>query len=206
VFTDPNEVYQFLKGKDPLQRTQIIAYFLAPAFILGISIYGLFGLSINFDKPVAISELRMEIGEKGEYTSKRGVVLIAEPTECEFGLQLGTASKIWSSLDEQMVAENIIRNHLGLKAGTVSGNTPFLGDRGPVALVIDGNLGETIDVSGAREPVDDWRLISRQSSSLLSGAFAGCLLTFGMTFALGMSPVNGDENNASKKRTEPDKD
>ena len=197
MFGETNTIYEFLKGKDPDQRARIIAYFLAPAFILGVSIYGLFGFSINFEKPVALSELKMEINEKGEYASKRGVVLIAEPTACEFVLPLETASKIWSSVDEQTARENVKLNHLGLDAGAVFGNTPLLGEKGPVAIVVDGNLGSEIHVANSREPVDDWRLISRQSSSVLSAAFAACLLMFGMTFALGMAPVESDENHTS---------
>jgi len=203
VFSEGKSIYEVLEGKNPIQRATFIAYVLAPAFILGVSVYGLFGASINFEKPIAIAELKVEIGQKGEYASRRGVVLIAEPSECEFGLPLAGASKIWSSINQQTTPENLSRNHLGIDAGGLYGKAPFLGESGPVTLVVDGSLADQINVSGSQESLDDWRLISRQSSSVLSAAFAACLLTFGMTFALGMSRVEGDENYAGEKRTKP---
>jgi hypothetical protein len=185
---------------------KLAAYFLAPGLILSAALSGVVGgwLSIDFEKPITISELKSEIPAGGEPTEKRGIVLIAEPASKDFRVQLKHVSKIWSSLDSETARSN--NDRLSLSGEELKVITPFVGVNEPVALVVDGELGKDIQVPGGTESVEDWRLSSRRSNSLVSGVLAVCFLMLGMAVPIGTAPVDRDQNNAGQIGTEPDKD
>src|SRR5205085_2898843 len=180
------------------------AYFLAPGMLLSVSISGLVGggLSIDSETGITITELKTEIPGGGAPSARRGIVLIAEPVSKDFRIQLGNASKIWSSLDTETAQLNTDR--LALKGDELKVITPFIGVSEPVTLVVDGDLGKDIQVLGGTEPVEAWRLSSRRSSSLVSGVLAACFLALGMAVATGAPSVDRDKNNASQVGTKPE--
>lgn len=192
-------IFEYLKGKNKDEIARISAYFLAPVLVLGLSLLGFFGGGVaDLDRPIAISELRTQITSEGLSETKRGVVLIAEPTVSEYRIPLGEgASRIWSSLDEEAVRANADR--LQLRAGGLNGRTPFIGVDAPVAIVVDGDLGEEVQVLGGKEATDDWRLTARRSNSLVSSVLAACFFAFGVSLSLATtrSPRLATENTAA---------
>lgn len=196
-------VLEFLKGKSHAEIARISAYVLMPLVVLSWSILGFFGGGgAGLQRPIAISELKTEITGSGEPESRRGVLIIAEPEPSEYRIKLGSgASKIWSSLDEEAARANADR--LMLNGEGFKGKTPFLGVSGPVAVVVDGDLGQDIEVLGGTELVEDWRLSSRRSSSLVSSVLAACFFAFGVSLALatGAPPIDGDKNATSLEGT-----
>lgn len=177
-------IYEFLKNKRKEEIANICAHFLAPAVVLGMSVIGFFGGgAADLDRPIAISELRTEIVGKGEPSPKRGIVIIAEPGSAEYRIPLGPgASRIWSSLDEEAARANADR--LSLNGGGLNGKSPFIGVSGPVAVVVDGDLGKSVQVLGGTEATDDWRLSARRSSSLVSSVLGACFFAFGVSITL----------------------
>lgn len=196
-------VLEFLKGRSHGEIARISAYVLMPLVVLSWSILGfLGGGAVDLERPIAISELRTEINERGEPESRRGIVIIAEPEPSEYRIRLGTgASKIWSSLDEEAARANAGR--LVLSGGGLNGKTPFLGVSGPVAVVVDGDLGQDIEVLGGTERAEDWRLSSRRSNSLVFSVLAACFFAFGVSLALatGAPSIDRDKNTASQEGT-----
>jgi len=195
---DISFVWEILKGRRPHQIARISAYLVAPGLVLAWTISGVNGrpLAIWLEWPVAISELKTEIGANGSLVSKRGIALIVEPVESEYRIPLGLGgSRIWSSLDEETIRSN--RDHLVLNGGGLSNKTPYLGVNGPVAVVVEGELGTEIQVPGGSEPVDDWRLPSRRSLSIVSSVLLACVFAFGISLATGLPPSREDENTAS---------
>jgi len=179
-----NAILDFLKGKNPDELAKVSAFFLAPAVVFGLALLGFFGGSTtDLGRPIAIAELKTEITTKGIPETKRGIVVIAEPTASEYRIPLGTgASRIWSSLDEDTARANADR--LVLSGGGLSGKTPFIGVNGPVTVVVDGDLGKDVQVLGGTEPSEDWRLTSRRSNSLVSSVLAACFFAFGVSLSL----------------------
>ncbi len=195
---DINTIWDFIKGRSDVERAKLSAYILVPGLCLGLTISGVsgWGLAIDLERPVSISELKTEITGKGEPVSKRGIVLIAEPVSSEYRIQLGTgASRIWSSLDEDAARANADR--LVLDGSGLNGKMPFVGVNGPVAVVVDGDLGKDIQVPGGTEQIDDWRLYSRRSGSLVSSILIACVFAFGMSLATGLPSIGSDKKTAS---------
>lgn len=194
-------VFEFLRGMSPAEIARISAYVLMPLVVLSWSILGFFGGGgADLERPIAISELRTEITGSGEPESRRGVLIIAEPEPSEYRIKLGSgASRIWTSLDEEAARANADR--LMLSGGGLKGKTPFLGVSEPVAVVVDGDMGQDIEVLGGTELAEDWRLSSRRSSSLISSVLAACFFAFGVSLALatGASPIDRDKNAASQE-------
>jgi hypothetical protein len=199
-------LWDIIRGQGPAQRAKLVAYAIAPGLILGLSVSRLSGggLAIGFEGDVAISELKTEITGSGSPSSKRGIVLIAEPVSKDFRVQLGMASKIWSSLDAATVLKN--KDRLALDGDDLKVTTPLFGVNGPVTIVVDGELGKDIQVPGDTESAEDWRLSSRQSRSLVSWVLAVCFLALGMTVATVAPSVDRNKNNTSQEGTEPYKD
>lgn len=206
MLDDIKSIWESIRGLSPTRMAKLAAYFLAPGLILSAALSGVVGgwLSIDFEKPITISELKSEIPAGGEPTEKRGIVLIAEPASKDFRVQLKHVSKIWSSLDSETARSN--NDRLSLSGEELKVITPFVGVNEPVALVVDGELGKDIQVPGGTESVEDWRLSSRRSNSLVSGVLAVCFLMLGMAVPIGTAPVDRDQNNAGQIGTEPDKD
>jgi hypothetical protein len=195
---DVKAIWDLLKGRSGAERAKISAYVLAPGLLLGWSISGAFGggLSIDLERPITISELKTEVTRTGDPVTKQGIVLIVEPVVSEYRIQLGTgASKIWTSLDEQAAranADRLVLDRDGLKS-----KTPFIGVNGPVTVVVDGNVGTDIQVPGGTQRVEDWRLSSRRSSSIVSSVLLACVFAFGMSLATGLPSVDSEKETAS---------
>lgn len=195
---DVKDIWDALKGRSNVERAKISAYVLAPGLLFGLTLSGAWrsGLAIDLERPIAISELKTEVTGKGAPVSKRGIVLIAEPESSEYRVQLGTgASRIWSSLDEEAAHANADR--LVLDGGGLNGKTPFIGVNEPVAIIVEGDLGKNIQVPGGTERVEDWRLYSRRSSSIVSSVMLACVFAFGMSMAIGLPSTEGNKKAAS---------
>lgn len=193
-------LFEFLRGRSPDEIAKISAYFLAPLVVLGLSIVGfLGGDAADSDRPIAISELKTEITGRGELGAKRGIVVIAEPVSSEYRIQLGPgATRIWSSLDEEAARANSDR--LVLAGGGLNGKTPLLGVSSPVTLVVDGDLGNDVQILGGTESVEDWRLSSRRASSLVSSVLAACFFAFGVSLTLATgAPSVGNYKDAARQ-------
>lgn len=197
----PADILELLKGKNKPQLAQIIAFILGPGLIFVVSVFLIFGSSMSFEKPVAISELKTEIDQNGKRTPKQGVVVITELSPSHVVLQLENSSTYWSSLDDEGAHEKVMSGKLKLDTSQFLCDAP-LGDEAET-VVVNGKVGPEIIVSGVKEPLDDWRLTSNESRSLISGASAVWLLAFGMAFALGTSPVKLDQEDAGDVRAEP---
>jgi hypothetical protein len=190
------KILEFLKARSKDELARISAFLLTPLLVLSWSVFGFFGgEAISLERAVTISELRTEIVKGGGPAPKRGVVLIAEPESSEYRIPLGPgASKIWSSLDEEAAHANVDR--LVLDGGGLKGKTPLIGVSGPVTLVIEGELGQEIQVPGGTERAEDWRLASRRANSLVATVMASCFFAFGVSVALatGASPMGGNQD------------
>jgi hypothetical protein len=195
-------IWDLLKGHDPKQAAKVSAYLLAPGVVLVVTIWVVQGrlFPIGLDRPVAIAELRTEIDGKNGPKPKRGVALIVEPTESEYRIPLRFgASTIWSSLNEEAARANSDR--LALDSGGLKGRAPFLGVNTPVTVVVDGELGNEIQVPGGTERLDDWLLPSRRSILIVSGVLIACVFAFGMSLSTGFPSARGNENATGQVRT-----
>src|ERR1044072_2716513 len=106
---DVKAIWDMLKGQSSLNIAKISAYVLVPGLVLGFAISGLSadGLALDPQGYVAISELKTETLGKGAPKSKRGVAIFVEPGSSEYRIPLGpSASRIWSSLDEEAARAN----------------------------------------------------------------------------------------------------
>lgn len=183
-----------MRGRTSDEIAKISAYVLTPGLMLVLTISNIVGglPIIESTKALAILELRTEIYKNGKVIPKRGFALIVEPIESEYRIPLkNKPSRIWSSLDEQAAHAN--KDRLMLDDHGISGKSPFLGVRSPVAIVVDGQLGKDVLIPGKTEKVDDLRLRSRKSDSILSSILLACVFAFGLSVALGLPPVGGKE-------------
>lgn len=193
-------VWRILSGRSGAQMARISAYLLAPALILGIALSGYYGggLAVDPVKPVAISELRTEMNAQGDATSKPGVAVIVNPTASEYRIPLGSRpTRVWSSLDEQEVHAN--RDRLYMDGNGLNGKAPFLGVNGPVTVVVEGVLGTDILVPGGKELVDEWRLSSTRSGSIVSSVLLACVFSFGLSLATALPSVPRDQGTARQE-------
>ncbi len=127
--------------------------------------------------------MKTEIIRNGDPAPKHGIVIISEPGSAEYRIPLGpNASRIWSSLDEEAARAN--GDRLVLNGGGLNGKSPFIGVNGPVAVVVDGDLGKEVQVLGGTETTDDWRLSSVRSRSLVSSVLGACFFAFGVSLTL----------------------
>ena len=188
-----------------------LAHFLMPAFVLAVTLFFGKGVSIGFEQGLAISELKTEIDEAGIASEKRGVIVIAEPHSSELSYLIPLAkrgSRIWSSLDNNSACDNHKVNRLALIASGLYGQNPPISDTNePVALVVEGELGQAVNIIGeGNKPVGDWRLASRRSIYLIVGVLISCSIALGIGAVIGVPAVNADENSASQIGTKPDKE
>jgi hypothetical protein len=189
---------EWLKKRSGDDMARIVAHLLAPAFVLGLTLLGSFGeiLSLGSPRAITISELKTEISPRGDSKSKPGIAIIVEPITSEYRIPLiGGVSKMWSSLDEEEARAN--NDHLVLDAAGLNGRTPLVGVNEPVMVVLEGNIGREIQIPGGREKIDDWRLESRKSLSLVSGVLLSCVFAFGVSLAKGFPSTDGNEKTGS---------
>lgn len=201
---DFSAILDFLRGRSEVEIARISAYVLAPGLLLGFSLSGALGggLTIDIERPFAISELKTEVIGRGDPSSKRGIVLIAEPVTSEYRIQLvPIAPKIWSSLDEEAARANADR--LVLDRGGLNVKTPFVGVNGPVTVVVNGDVGKDILVPGGTERVEDWKLSSRRSGSIVSSVLLACVFAFGMSLATGLPALESGKKTTSQVAAQP---
>ena len=189
---DVRLIVEWLKDKNPAAMARVSAFALAPGFILGSVISGVFGGTLGLDlaRPLTISQLRTEFTVNGSATTKMGVALIVEPTPSEYHVELQSApSHLWSSLDQQSASAN--QGRIVFDGSGITGKAPFLGVGEPVTVIADAPLGERIFIPGGAFKADNWQLSSRRSESIVSSALLSCVLAFGM--GLGSLP-SGDRD------------
>lgn len=180
-------IREFLQRANRDQLAQISASLLAPGLVFALALSGTLtsGIGIDLGRPIAISQLRTEISENGDTTSKHGIALIVEPLSIEYRIPLVPgAGRIWSSLDIDAARANADR--LVITAGGLRGKAPFLGVTGPVTLVVPGEAGKEVYTPGGRQTLDDWQLPSRRSTSIVSSVLLACVFAFGMSLASGL--------------------
>jgi hypothetical protein len=196
---DIKDVWEFLKGKSDTERARISAYVLAPGLLLITTVSGVFGSGsrADVDKPFAISELRSEIGDGMESSTKSGIILIADAMDSEYRIELETKKPtIWSSLTQEQVRANA--QHLTLDDSGLNAKTPFVGVSEPAAVVIEGVLGKSVHLPGRTLPINEWLISSRRSSSIPSSVLLACVFAFGMSIATGIPTAASDEKTASE--------
>jgi hypothetical protein len=204
------KILGLIKVKSRDEIAEYSAYLLVPFIILGWTLWGfLGGEAITLERPFTISELKTEIDADNNATPKKGVVVVAEPGSSEYQYRIpltaGT-SKVWSSLDEHDAEGNTDR--FVFDGGGMKGKTPFIGVNVPVTIVIEGEIGKNIEILGDKEPAENWQAASRRSNALISTVLAACFFAFGVSAAqtIRAPSAGGDQDSASKIRTEPDKD
>ncbi len=200
------KLFDLLRGKSPEQVARISAYLLAPLLVIGITISEVAGNSFGIDlnRPFTVSPLVTEVSADGKTTGKRGVALIVEPVTSEFRLQLeSSAPHYWSTFDDATARAN--NQRLRVDENGLSAQTPFLGVDGPVAIVMEGRLGEQIQMPGATVGTDNWGLPSRRSTSIVTSVLLACVFAFGISLSNGFPAIEGNNHTAREVRTKPHK-
>lgn len=183
----------FGSGRRNPELAKFCAYILAPsaAFVLAAGFSGGHGLGLDLLGPVTVSELRSEISSDGTTRSRPGIAVIIEPSEAEVRIPIaGGTPTIWSSLDESTLRVN--QDRLQLDSGGFRSRTPLFGVDAPVAVVLEGRLGESMQVVGGSDPMEDWTLPARRGVSILSSILLACVFAFGMAFVAAIPSVAAD--------------
>ena len=184
----------------PLGKAKAVAYFYLPLMILGLVAY--YGGGLASDSSIAVAELRTELTGANEPSTKRGLVIIAEPNPNEYRIPLApNGAKIWSSLDNKSANRN--KEKLGLDQAELKVITPFSGESTPVTLVVEGELGKEMYLPGEKVSIDQWGMSSRRSASLVYGVLIICSLALGMGVAVGFPPVKSDDDHTSQIGEQP---
>lgn len=199
-----------IRRLNPTQGAGLLAHLLMPALVLAVTIFFGGGVSIGFEKGVAIAELKTEINETGKTSTKRGVVVIAEPSSAQSSYIIPLARQgvaIWSSLDEKNTLANHQVRRVLLTAKGVYGENPLISEvNEPIALIVEGELGTHIEIPGnGLQPVSDWRLASRRSVYLVLGVLISCSIALGIGAVIGVPAVKPYDDDTSQIGTEPDK-
>lgn len=206
---DPLGIIDFIsertKNLSPTGKAKAMAYFYLPLLILLLVAY--FGGGLSTDSSIAVSELKTEMTGVGDQSSKRGLVVIADPTSLassEYRIPLSpNGAKVWSSFDENAARRN--KEKVEVNQDELTINTPFSGElTGPVTLVVEGVLGKEIYAPGETVPVDKWGLSSRRAASLVYGVLIICSLALGLGVAVGFPPVKPNEDDTSQVGKKPD--
>lgn len=200
---DLETVKDLLTGRSRDELATLAAYLLAPGLVMGLAGAGVYtpGLGLDFAKPVAVSELVTEVNTQGQVTGKKGIALMLEPVGSDYQIPLAAASSMWISLGEDIVRANADR--LILTERGFNGKSPLIGVNDPVTVVVQGEPGKEILVPGGTERLEDWRLQSRRSVSLVSSALLACVFAFGMSLATGLPSIKVPQHDASKVRAKP---
>jgi hypothetical protein len=201
-----------IKKLGPTGQARAVAYILMPTLILFLLITALYKgwLGIDLERAFAISELKTVVAEGGVISSKRGVLVIAEPIDYNYLIPIAhNNSEIWSALAEEDARVNTDtknnNNNLSLGSDELHVITSFSGVSEPVAIVVEGELGEKIKFRGRNESINDWRLSSRRNANLAFWPLAICFLAYGIAVVRGAPIVEPDQHDASQVGTEPDK-
>lgn len=194
----------------PTQKAKILSHILVPALILATTAVSGGWITIGYERGVAISELKTEIsGSGGTASTRQGVVVIVEPISSKLDYLIPVTSNtatIWSSLDKDAALENVETYRLGLNERRLHANNPLITSvNEPIVFVVEGNLGNEIEIPGYNnEPVEYWRLSSRRSLSLVFGVMINCTLALGIGVVTGSPSINFNKNGAGQIGTEPD--
>lgn len=200
------DVFDLLVGRNEGERAKLAAYVLAPGLVLGIAVPGIYtsGVSLDVGRPVTVSTLLSEVSTDGQVTGRSGLALIMEPMQNDYSIPFDSAVSMWVSLDESAARDNAERLKV-TKTGFHS-ISPLVGVSDPVTIVVQGKPGTEILLAGSKQPLDNWRVQSRRSVSLISGVLLACVFGFGMAIATGFPIAKGKKNAGSKKRTSPDEE
>lgn len=202
-----DKIKERAKRAGPAWKAKGVAFFLAPGFILAIATTFGGGKAIDFNKGLAVSELQTETAQGSEPISKKSIVVIAEPNKSSYEIPIKkNSSKIWTSLDEEKAQRNADIGHFRINGTVLHVQTPFFDVNEPVVLLIDGELDRQIEVLGETESIDNWRLVSRNSSSVVSAVLVNCFFALGIGLASAAAPINGDKNYTSEVGTEPNEE
>lgn len=179
----------------------IVAYILAPVIVMGLAGATVYspGSSLDLAQPVGIAELKTEMNVNGEYSTKSGLLLILEPLDIEYQIELKTPSTMWLSIDEPALDANLDRLRFG-RFG-FSGRSPLVGVSDPVAVVLGGEVGTNISIPGGSIPLEEWAISSRRSMSVLSGALSISVFAFGMAVAICLPSLGRPNQDAACKDT-----
>lgn len=193
-----------LSKKFEARRAKISAHLLAPALVLGISVSGVYSLSLGFDfgAAVTVAELRTQLDTGGSIIRRPGIALIVEPTETEYRIPLKAASTVWTSLDERTARINDDR--LVLTQTEFRGESPLVGVSAPVAVVIEGEPESEIWVPGGKARLGDRRMEARRSIAFVSIVLLVCVFAFGMSFAAVFPARLGIYDAGTELRAHPD--
>jgi hypothetical protein len=206
-----NITEESIKKLGPTGRARVVAYVLAPSLILLLLITALYKgwLGVDLERAFTVSELKTVVTGSGGVSPKRGVVIIAEPTDYDYLIPIAhNNSEIWSALAEEDARDNTDakknNNNLSLGSDDLHVITSFSGVSEPVAIVVEGELGKEVKFRGSRAPVDDWRLSSRRNANLAFWPLAICFLAYGIAVVRGVPIVEPDQHDASQVGAEPD--
>jgi hypothetical protein len=194
--------WDVIRGERAVERAIISAYALAPGLLIASSLYGPLrsSLSIDLEKPFAISELKTEIASSGQAVIKQGVILIAEPASSRYRIKLSSGgSRIWTSLSLDEAQANA--RYLVLDQGGLSSETPFVGVDKPVTVVVEGGVANGVQFPGGIERVEDWDLMSQRAKSIVSSVLFACVFAFGLSIPAGIPSPNGDQESTGEMRT-----
>jgi len=182
-------IHGWLRKQSYEARARTSAFLLAPFVVLVLGVAGsqqsvsLFDLS----GPMTISELRTELSASGAGSERKGVAIILEPEPAEIRIALTGATTLWTSLNPDALRAN--RDRLVFDGDTVQSRTPLMGVSEPVALIIDGKVGDEIQIPGATVPSQHSQRPARRAASVISGVLLACMFAWGVAFAEGAGPV-----------------
>lgn len=199
---DFGTVKDLLSGRSNDELARVAAFFLAPALIVILAAGKLPGFGLDLAKPVAVTHLMTEVDSQGRVTPRSGVVLTIEPVDSEYSLPVNGAARMWLSLGHDIVLANAER--LVLTERGLNGRSPLIGVSEPVLVVVEGQVGKDILVPGGVERLEDWRIQSRRSLSLLSNTLVACVFAFGMALATGLPSLESQKHTAGKVGALPD--
>jgi hypothetical protein len=207
-----NALLKLLRSNKQLEKltateeARMTAYILVPTLVILalISAFYYGWLGIDLDKPVAISRLRTSVPAEAGSPPRQRAVLIAEPIPSDYTIHLSDSNaKIWSSLTKDDLEDN--QKSLTLNGSVLGVTTEFYGVGDPVAIVVDGDLGNEIKFRGKTKLIEDYPLTSKRSVSLVFWVMTICFLAYGMAVARGAPIVSSKKNNGGKKRAKPNK-
>jgi hypothetical protein len=202
-----DKIKERAKRAGPTWKAKGVAYVLAPGFILAIAITFGSGKAIDFNKGLTLSELQTETAQGNEPVSRKSIVVIAEPNTSSYEIPIKkNSSKIWSSLDAEKAQRNADIGHFRINGTVLHVHTPFYDVNEPVLLLIEGELDRQIEVLGETESIDNWRLVSRSSTSVVYAVLVNCFFALGIGLASAATPINGDKNYTSQIGTEPNEE
>ena len=200
-------IFNKVRRLPQIDKYKALAHILTPAAILAASMYAGGWVAIGFDHPAVIGELRTEMKTGAATSTKPGFVFIAEPDEAhsEYVVEItkGPAG-VWSSLNEKAASDNR-DSHVGLIASGLHVTYPMIDVHEPLAAVVEGELGSHIIVDNRSEPVEGWKLSSRNRLALIVPVLFNCFVALGIGLVTGAPPITPNQKHRRKKRTKPNK-